>query len=202
MNNFDLQLEFLLETDERNHDFRIHFMPFFCTSAAASKIARACISVISGIGDAETATAMAEHRVELVQLFARAASMFRQSRPASSASSACAIRIVRQKFMQRRIEQADRGRQAIERFENANEIARLIRKQFRERLLSLFIVFAPESFPASRRCDRLRKTCARSGRDRCPARRTRSRSPPARACRRWCARSVRVTSSHQSISCV
>ena len=43
-------------------------MPVFCTSAAASKTARACISVISGIGDAEAAAAEAEHRVELVQL--------------------------------------------------------------------------------------------------------------------------------------
>src|ERR1700741_2912680 len=43
------------------------FTPFFATSTAASKIARACISVISGY-DAEPAAAMSEHGIELVQL--------------------------------------------------------------------------------------------------------------------------------------
>ena len=46
---FDLEIEFLLEADERDHDLRASTLtPAFWTSAAASKMARACISVISG----------------------------------------------------------------------------------------------------------------------------------------------------------
>ena len=42
-------------------------MPAFCTSAAASNTARACISEISLINNAQAAAAESEHRIELVK---------------------------------------------------------------------------------------------------------------------------------------
>ena len=52
-------------------------------------IARVCISVISGIGDPEPDAAMAEHRVELVQLFD--AREQRLSSPSSSLPLSCPV---------------------------------------------------------------------------------------------------------------
>jgi len=70
MHDCHLEVEFLLEANKRDHDFRLHLdASSSATVAAASKMARACISVISGISDAETAAAMTEHRVELMQRF-------------------------------------------------------------------------------------------------------------------------------------
>ena len=48
VHDLDLEIELLLEPDERDHDLGLDLDASFCTSAAASKIARACIAVISG----------------------------------------------------------------------------------------------------------------------------------------------------------
>ena len=43
------EIEFLLEADQRHHDFGNHGLPVLLpASTAASKMARACISAISG----------------------------------------------------------------------------------------------------------------------------------------------------------
>jgi hypothetical protein len=46
VDDFGLEVEFFLEADERDHDFCLTLIFFLATSAAASKMARACISVI------------------------------------------------------------------------------------------------------------------------------------------------------------
>ena len=43
---------------------------------------------------------------------------------------------MRQEFVQRRVEEADRGRQALQRLEDADEIVALIGQQFRQRLFA------------------------------------------------------------------
>ena len=45
--------------------------------------------------------------------------------------------VLRQKFVQWRVEQTNRGRSSIERFENADEIPLLIWQQFRQRFLPI-----------------------------------------------------------------
>ena len=107
-------------------------MPAFCTSAAASKTARACISEISRIDDAEAAAAEAEHGVELVEflhallnLLDGHAHLLRQ----------VLLRgvLVREELVQRRVEEADGGREAFQRLEDADEVALLVRQQLGER---------------------------------------------------------------------
>ena len=74
-----------------------------CTSAAASKIARACISEISGKRDPEPAAAMAEHWIELVQLMNAMGNLV--NRYAELVRQFVLLRVIGgQKFVQRRIE--------------------------------------------------------------------------------------------------
>ena len=54
--------------------------------------------------------------------------------------------LVRQKFVQRRIEKTNRCRQSIERLENAGEIFPLIRKQFGQRLDARRLVLGQDHF--------------------------------------------------------
>jgi len=65
--NLLLVLKFLDAADQRDHDLGNHLHALLGTCTTASKTARACISVDLGIGDAETAAAVAQHGVELVQ---------------------------------------------------------------------------------------------------------------------------------------
>jgi len=62
-----LVLKFLDAADERDHTSGMTFTPFLATWTTASKTARALHLGDLGIGDAETAAAVAQHGVELVQ---------------------------------------------------------------------------------------------------------------------------------------
>ena len=108
--------------------------------------------------------------------------------------------VVRQEFMQRRIEEANRRRQAFQLFEDADEVFLLIRQQLGQRRFAVVDVAPPESSRAWRRCDRLRRTCARCGKGRCRVAPNATAlavcsgvSALVRTCRR-------VTLPHQSIS--
>jgi hypothetical protein len=85
-------------------------------------MARACIAEISG-NDAEAAAAQAEHRVELVQLGHAARHFFHRHAELVGQFGLLVVRL-RQELVQRRIEEADGGGQAVERAEDAGEIAR------------------------------------------------------------------------------
>ena len=103
-------------------------------SQAASKMARTCISVISGIGDAQPAAAMAEHRVELVQRTRPwRCSRLGAARPSPRPARAMLVLVVGQELVQRRIEQPDRHRQAVHRLEDALEVLALHRQQLGQR---------------------------------------------------------------------
>ena len=106
-------------------------IPSFWTIAAASKTARACISEISGILDAEAASAEAEHRVELVELLDPLVDLLRRDAELL-AEGGLLLRRVRQEFVQRRIEEADRRRKPAERAEDSGEVVALVREQLRE----------------------------------------------------------------------
>ena len=94
------------------------------TASAALEDGAGLHLVDLGIGDAEPAAAMAEHRVGLGQL----------RRPAAHAVDVGAERLrhlgqlglaVRQEFVQRRIEQADRHRQTLHDAEQLDEVPAL-----------------------------------------------------------------------------
>ncbi len=65
------------------------------------------------IGDGEPAAAEAEHRVEFGKLARAIRRACAGSAPIAAATSAISSSVMRQEFVQRRIEQADRHRQAL-----------------------------------------------------------------------------------------
>jgi len=115
--------------------------PFFFTDAAASRIARACIRVNLGERDREAHAAMPEHRVELEELL-RARFDLRRRDAESLRHAPPLFRLVRQKFMERRIEQRMvTGRPSIA-VKICFEIHPLEGEELRERLLAIGLVSA------------------------------------------------------------
>ena len=161
-------------------------MPFLRHVAAASKMARACISVISGIDDAQAAAAEAEHRVEFVQFMHAAGDLVGARCPACSASAFCWPCSCGRNSCSGGSSRRMRGRQALERPEHAFEILALVRQQLGQAPCGGPRRSRPGSSRASRRCGRLRRTCAPCGTGRCPPRRRRRRWRPDPAGRRWC----------------
>ena len=78
---------------------------------------------------------------------------------------------MRQEFVQRRVEQPDRHRQALHDLEQLDEIGALHRQQFCQRHAACRLVVRRGSSRARRGCGPRRRTCARCGTDRCPRRR-------------------------------
>ena len=82
---------------------------------------------------------MTEHRVGFVQL-AHASLDHGGLHAHEVGHFLLALVVVRQEFVQRRIEQANRDRQALHRGEDAHEVFALERQQLRERGLASFVV--------------------------------------------------------------
>ena len=110
-------------------------MPAFFTSQAASKMARACISVISGIGDAETAAAVAEHGVCLVQARDLGLELLVRRCPSCRPVRAISFSRVRQELVERRVEGPDGHGQPVHHLEEAREVALLHGQELCQRLL-------------------------------------------------------------------
>ena len=72
MDDFGLEVELLLETDERDHHFRLDLDLLLGHVGGGFEDGAGLHFRDFRVGDAETATAVAEHRVELVQLGRRA----------------------------------------------------------------------------------------------------------------------------------
>src|SRR5690606_7935648 len=81
-----------------------------------------------GVSDAEPATAMAEHRVEFMELRGAALEMIDTDAERIGELGELGIP-VRQELVQRRVEQADRARQAGHRAEDLGEVRALLGKQ-------------------------------------------------------------------------
>ena len=80
---------------------------------------------------------MAQHRVELVQLV-HALGNFVGANAGLIGQRRLLRVVVRQEFMQRRIEEPNGGRQPLEFGEHAQEVLTLVREKFIERSLSIF----------------------------------------------------------------
>ena len=93
-------------------------------------------------------------------------------RRASRATSAISSSVVGQELVQRRVEQADRDRQAVHRAEDALEVVALHRQDLRQRARAGRPRRRRGSSRAPRGCGPARRTCARCGRGRCPRRRS------------------------------
>ena len=128
MDDLDLQIELLLEPDQRDHDLGLGL------EALLGRVSR---GLEDGAGlhagdlrvlDTEAAATETEHGVELVQLMDAGHDLLD-----GDAQLAREIHLlllgVRQELMQRRIEEADRGREALQRLEDAEEVFALIREE-------------------------------------------------------------------------
>ena len=174
-------------------------MPAFCTSAAASKMARDLHLGDFRINDAQPAAAESEHRVELVQFLDALLDLL--DRHAHFFGQILLRRVVvRQEFVQRRIEEADRRRQALQFPEDADEIVASGTAAFWPAPFSGLPGCRPESFRAWRQCGCPRRTCARCGTGRCPWRRTRSALAACSGVSALVRTCSLVTLRHQSIS--
>jgi hypothetical protein len=103
-------------------------MPSFCTSMAASKIARACMAEISGKRMPRRQPRRPSIGLNSCSSATRRVT-FSTGTPSLLASSACWSCGVRQELVQGRIEEADGRGQAVERAEDAGEVAPLIGQQ-------------------------------------------------------------------------
>ena len=150
IDDLHLQIQLRLEPDQRDHHFGLDLDPFLLHLRRRLENRAGLHLGDDGILDAQTATAEAEHRVELVKLMNALGHHLPAIRRASSATSTLLRLIVRQELVQRRIEQADARGQSIERPENSFEIALLIRQHLLDRLSDDPRRSWPESSPAPR----------------------------------------------------
>src|SRR5688500_1962642 len=90
-----------------------------------------------GIRHGETVAAVAEHGIGLVQLL-HAVLHLLEAQPQRLRERLLVLVVVRQEFVQRRIQEADRHRQSLHRLEDADEVFALIRQQLLQRLAAAF----------------------------------------------------------------
>ena len=127
------QIEFGLAGDQRHHDFRRDRLAGFAADFGRGLEDGARLHLGDfRIGDGEPAAAKAEHRIELVQ-FAGAVGELLRIGAHGLRHLGDFLLGVRQKFVQRRIEQPDRHRQAAHDLEQLDEIGALHRQKLGER---------------------------------------------------------------------
>ncbi len=136
MDDVDLQVELLLEADERDHDLGLDLDAFLLHHRGGFEDRARLHRGDFGVADAEAAAAEAEHRVELVQL--RHARVDPRDRHAELLREVGLLLLgLRQELVQRRVEEPDGRRMALERAEDAGEILALVRQQLVQRRLPL-----------------------------------------------------------------
>ena len=133
--------------DERDHDLGHDLLPFLLQLAGRRDDRLGLHLGDLGIGDPETHAAMAEHRVELVELL----DAVQQRLLLRELAAALAARFelgdldhqvfaLGQELVQRRIDRPDRHRRAVHRLEHAVEVVALERQQLVERLAAIGFV--------------------------------------------------------------
>src|SRR5687768_7775715 len=121
MDDFDLELEFLGEADQGNHDLRVDFDAGFLDVSGGFEDRPGLHLADLGISDAEAATAVAEHGIELMEV-ADALGNFVDADVKFFGELGLRGVVVGKEFVQRRIEKTDRRGQSLEGLENAGEI--------------------------------------------------------------------------------
>ncbi len=151
VDDLDLQIELALEADQRDHHFGLDFDAFLQHGGGGLEDGAGLHLGDFGILDAQAAAAEAEHGVELVQLVDALVDGFdRDAELLGDFLLALGIVVLRQEFVQRRIEQADARRPAVQCPEDAFEIALLQRQQFGERLLAIVQIVGQNHLRARR----------------------------------------------------
>ncbi len=145
MDDFDLEVEFLLETDERNHDFRFYLDAGFLDFGSGFKYRPRLHFGNFRIDDAEPAAAETEHRIELVQFLHALLNLL--NRHAHFLGQIILRRVVmREEFMQRRIQEANGRRQTFQFLEDADEILLLVGQNFGQGFFPVFQIVGQNHF--------------------------------------------------------
>ena len=136
MDHFELQVELLLEADERNHDLGMDLDPFLLHHRRRFEDGARLHGRDLGKCDPEAAAAEAEHGIELVQLLDTRVNPAHGHAKLLRQVGLLLLRL-RKELVQRRIEEPDRRRMSLQRAEDACEILPLIRQQLGESRLPL-----------------------------------------------------------------
>jgi hypothetical protein len=107
MDDLRLEIEFFLETDQRDHDLRFHFNFLLRDIGRGFEDSAGLHLGDFGVGDTKPAAAMAEHRIELVKLGDALLDEFDLDAERLGEIHLLLLR-VRQELMQRRVEKTDR----------------------------------------------------------------------------------------------
>ena len=177
--------ELLARHRERDHDLRDDARRLRSPTSAGGLEDRAHLHRVDlGVGDREAAAAVTEHRVELVEILDALLEPRRRETPSSVGELLDLLLLVRQELVERRIEQANRDRQAAHLAEDLDEVPLLVGQELRERASRAPRRRRRGSSRAPRGSAPRRRTCARCGRGRCPRRRSSARCARRAACRR------------------
>src|SRR5712692_7532432 len=103
MDNVDLEFEFPWKSDERDHDLRTDLGSFALYFGRRFKNGASLHSGNRGINNAQSAAAMAQHRIKFVQLVHTTRNLIDRHSQFVRQFVLLSV-IVRQKFVQRRIE--------------------------------------------------------------------------------------------------
>ena len=127
--------ELLLRADERVHDLglRIDLLRLALDRRLDDRADLHAEDL--GVGDRQTATAVAEHRVRLMQLRDAALDLL-EAEAHLLRELGLLLLVVRHELVERRVKQAHGDGQAVHRGEDADEVGALERQQLRERLLA------------------------------------------------------------------
>ena len=131
MDDFRLEVEFLLEADERDHHLGFHRDLFLRDIGGGFKDRTGLHLGDLRIGDAEAATAVAEHRVELVE-FGDALDDLLDADADFLREVELLLLGVGQELVKWRVEEADGGGETFEGFEDAGEVLALEWEEFGE----------------------------------------------------------------------
>ena len=139
-------VEFGLGRNQWNHDFRFNrfsggFLDLRCGLEDRARLHLGDFR----IGNCQTATAEAEHRIELVQLARTVRQLARVFAHGLGDFRDLGFS-VRQEFVQRRVQQADRYRHALHDLEQADEILALHRQDLRQCRAAALLVVRQDHF--------------------------------------------------------
>ena len=140
-----LEIQFALEAHQRNHHLGLHLDALFLHFGGRLKDGARLSFSDFRIGDAQSATAVAQHRVGFVQGGDAVGDLFHGQ---TELGSEVGLRgcVMRNELMKRRIEQTDGGRMTLERLEDADEVLPLEGQDLGERLLPGFLGVGQDHF--------------------------------------------------------
>ena len=162
MDDLHLELELAGVADERDHDFGLDLDAFLDALGGGFEDGPRLHFGDFRVGDGETATTVAEHRVEFVEVVHALLDVL--DIDAEFLGEVHLLLLgVREELVERRIQKTDRAGLAFECLEDAEEVFALVREKLLEGFLAVLLVGREDHLAHRSRCGRLRRTCARCG---------------------------------------